>query len=42
VLESGLGARLLRLGQVPPPEMARAGEALRAEIGDSLARLEAE
>ncbi len=42
VLETGLGTRLLRLGQVPAAEVGRAGEALRAEMSGSLARLEAE
>jgi V/A-type H+-transporting ATPase subunit A len=42
VLESGVSADLLRLGQVPAAEIARAGEALRARMTESLARLEAE
>jgi V/A-type H+-transporting ATPase subunit A len=42
LLETGVGAKLLRLGQVPPAEMARASEALRVEMTSSFARLEAE
>jgi V/A-type H+-transporting ATPase subunit A len=42
LLETGIGAKLLRLGQVPAAEIGGAGEALRAEMADSLARLEAE
>lgn len=42
VLETGAGARLLRLGSVPPDEIARACEALRGELDAALARLEAE
>jgi len=42
VLDSGLPARLLRLGQVPADDLPRHAEALRAEIEATLARLEAE
>jgi V/A-type H+/Na+-transporting ATPase subunit A len=42
VLETGVPAKLLRLGQIPWAEIRRAGEALRAEMTDVLARLEAE
>jgi len=42
VLETGLGARLLRLGQVPAGEIAGATAALRAEAEQAVARLEAE
>jgi len=42
VLDAGVGPKLLRLTQVTPDEMPRAGEVLRAEMGEALARLEAE
>ncbi len=42
ILEAGLGARLLRLGSVPAEAIAGGAEALRAEIGQAIARLEAE
>jgi V/A-type H+-transporting ATPase subunit A len=42
VLESGLPARLLRLGQVPAEDLPRHAEALRAELEATLGRLEAE
>jgi V/A-type H+-transporting ATPase subunit A len=42
VLDTGVGPKLLRLTQVTPDEMPRAGEVLRTEMGEALARLEAE
>jgi V/A-type H+-transporting ATPase subunit A len=42
VLDTGMGPRLLRLTQVAADEMPRAGEALRTEMGEALARLEVE
>jgi V/A-type H+-transporting ATPase subunit A len=42
VLDTGLGARLLRLAQTRPEGMAAAAAALREELGAALARLEAE
>jgi V/A-type H+-transporting ATPase subunit A len=42
VLETGLGARLLRLGQLPAAEIAPGCQALRADLEATLARLEAE
>ncbi|WP_242344867.1 V-type ATP synthase subunit A [Anaeromyxobacter terrae] len=42
ILEAGLGTRLLRLGSVPAEAIAGGAEALRAEIGQAIARLEAE
>jgi V/A-type H+-transporting ATPase subunit A len=42
VIETGLGARLLRLAQVPPDAIRAAAAELRAEIEAALARLEAE
>jgi V/A-type H+/Na+-transporting ATPase subunit A len=42
ILDTGVGARLLRLGAVPPDAIARHGEGLRAEMIAALERLEAE
>jgi len=42
ILESGTGARLVRLGATPAAEMGAAAAALRAELEGALARLEAE
>jgi V/A-type H+-transporting ATPase subunit A len=42
ILEAGLAARLLRLGAQPADAIARAAEALRAEITGTLSRLEVE
>jgi hypothetical protein len=42
VLDGGLPARLLRLGQVPADDLPGHAEALRAELEASLTRLEAE
>jgi V/A-type H+-transporting ATPase subunit A len=42
VVDTGVGVRLLRLGQLPAHDIQRGAEALRAEMGSALARLEAE
>jgi V/A-type H+-transporting ATPase subunit A len=42
VLDTGLGQRLLRLGQIPADEVPGAGAALRAGMDEALSRLEAE
>lgn len=42
LMDSGVGARLLRLSQVPAGEVAAAGATLRADLLEALARLEAE
>ena len=42
VLDTGLGPKLLRLGQVPAAEVPGAGETLRTEMDEALSRLEAE
>jgi V/A-type H+-transporting ATPase subunit A len=42
VLDTGLGARLLRLAQVPAEAIRSAAGDLRGELGAALARLEAE
>ncbi|WP_242360454.1 V-type ATP synthase subunit A [Anaeromyxobacter sp. SG17] len=42
ILEAGLSARLLRLGSVPAEAIASGAGALRAEIAEAIARLEAE
>ncbi|WP_242395697.1 V-type ATP synthase subunit A [Anaeromyxobacter oryzisoli] len=42
ILETGVPAKLLRLGQIPWQDIRRAGEALRAEVADALGRLEVE
>ncbi len=42
VLDTGMGARLARLGQIPADEIRPGAEALRAEMGAALERLEAE
>ncbi|ACG73893.1 H+transporting two-sector ATPase alpha/beta subunit central region [Anaeromyxobacter sp. K] len=42
ILDTGLGARLLRLAQLPAAEVPGAAAALRADLSEALARLEAE
>ncbi|BDG06098.1 V-type ATP synthase subunit A [Anaeromyxobacter oryzae] len=42
VLDTGVPTKLLRLGQIPSSDMRRGAEALRAEMTDALARLEAD
>jgi V/A-type H+-transporting ATPase subunit A len=42
VLDVGLGARLLRLGQVPAAEVPAAAAALRAEAGAALSQLQSD
>jgi V/A-type H+-transporting ATPase subunit A len=42
ILDTGLGARLLRLSQLPAAEVPGAAAALRADLSEALARLEAE
>jgi V/A-type H+-transporting ATPase subunit A len=42
ILDTGMAARLARLGGIPPDDVRRSAEALRAEMGAALERLEAE